>query len=437
MRVERSELYKNILFTAFWVYALFGFISNELLPFMAGARTVFLLFYDATIVSLGLLTLKKKEDIFFILSFIVISFIFTCNLNGYSFLYYINGLRDFITFLFIIPIFRYFFSEEDRRNDFIKSFDKQLYMFLVIQVPCVVWQFIKYGANDHGGGSLGNWNSGVVSTLIYLISFYLIQKHFDKNNYIKSLWENKRYIILLFPTFLNETKVSFVFLIMYFFLLIPIDRKIFIRVLAAIPIFVGLVFAAITLYLSSTGNTGDIFSLEYYMEGYLMDDESEDWALWLFENGEWSDDDVPRFTKILYLSEINEEYPGHVYTGFGVGLFKGGTIMDTSDFYIQNEWFLMGTVPYVIHILMQLGLVGLIWIIVFWVVKIGLPRKDTKRNLNLQLYIIFLVLIIFFYNDTFRNPFMSLILLYVLENSFESKGSGEPTEQICDNHTEL
>ena len=196
MQVEKNKIYQNILFTAFWIRAMFGFISDELMPFISSLTPIVYLLFDATLVILGCLTIKKRWDLMILFSFLIIFYITTCVYNGLDLLFFINGLRDFITFLFIIPILSYFFAEEERKEAFVESFDKQLYIFLLVQAICLTWQFLKYGANDHGGGSLGNWNSGVISIMIFLISFYLIQKRIDKKNYIASLWRNKIYVIL-------------------------------------------------------------------------------------------------------------------------------------------------------------------------------------------------------------------------------------------------
>lgn len=416
MQIEKRELYQNILFTVFWVRTTFGFIADEFMPFLRTLESPLFLAIDFTIVVLGIMLLKKKWDIIFISTFIVTSYLITCWYNNISLFLYVNGIRDFITFLFIVPIINYFFENESRKENFIKAFDKNLFLFLLIQTPCLIWQFLKYGAGDHGGGSLGNWNSGIISTLIYLISFYLMQKRIDNKNYFTSLWKNKIYVILLFPTFLNETKISFVFLVLYFLLLLPIDKKMFIRILVAIPSLVILIWGGIVLYLSSTNGGDDgIFSLDYYVNGYFYNEDSEEYVKWLRDMDNVDDEslDIPRFTKFLLMPELSEENPGHELTGFGVGIFKGGTFVDNTDFYNKYEWLLVGSIPYLFHLLIQLGIVGLVYFIVFWVGCLVIRKKDKVRVKNLQLYIISVVTLILFYNDSLRNILLGLILIYI------------------------
>lgn len=419
MQIEKSFLFQRIFIIAFWIRGTFGFISDEFLPFLSSVQPLIYLAFDIVLVLLGFATIRKKWDIILLISFIAISYTTTCLYNGLSLTFYLNGLRDFITFIFIIPIINYFFDNNGRKDRFVKVIDKQLYIFLIVQAFCIIWQFLKYGAGDHGGGSLGNFYSGITSTLIYLISFYLMLKRIDKTKYVQSLWENRNLIILLFPTFLNETKTSFIFLVLYFLLLLPIDRKIFIRILFIVPMIILLMWGAIGIYISSIGSTTeDVFSIDYYLDSYLLSDASSEYAQWLFDADNGDIEDIPRFTKLMLLDGIDEELPGHFYTGFGVGTFKGGTITETSDFYTQYEWLLSGSIPYIFHLIVQLGILGILWVLLFGIVRLVLPRYNEYRDMNLQLFIIFILLVLIFYNDSLRNPFFGFILMYVFEMSW-------------------
>ena len=423
MVIEKSLLYQRVFFIAFWIRALYSFVAQELMPFLESSQSYVFIAFDLIIVALGLITLRKKTDIILLLTFIVFTYYSSCMVNPLSVGFYLNGMRDFIPFLFLFPIFGYFFEDAERKDRFIKDFDKNLFIFLIIQFPCLVFQFLKYGANDHGGGSLGNWNSGVVSTLIYLVSFYLIQKKIDPKHYLASLWENKIYVILLIPSFLNETKISFIFFVLYFLLLLPIDRKIFIRALIAIPVVAILLWGVIIGYMSAIGGTteGNIFSTEYYTEMYLMNDDSEAYAQWLSDRDDEDIEDIPRFTKLMIIPEVFSENPNHSMVGFGVGHFKGGSIIENSKFFMEYEWLLYGSIPYLFHLIIQVGIIGLIWFVCFWIIKMGFSRKGYKRDLNLQLYIILAVVLILFYNDSLRSSFMMLVLIYLIERSFIPK----------------
>jgi hypothetical protein len=424
MQIEKSLLYQRILFVAFWIRATYNFVAEELVPVLYPFELKSDLFFDAVIVFLGIITLRKKVDIFMLSGFVLVSWFITCEYNNLSFIFFANGLRDFITFLFVIPILHYFFNNDFRKKRFVESFDKQIFIFLVLQVVCIFWQYIKYGGGDHGGGSLGNFYSGTISILIYLSSFYLIQKRIDKKNYISSIWENKIYIFLLFPTFFNETKISFILFVVYFLLLLPIDRKLFIRIVFLTPLLTILVIIAGYLYLeSSNSQFGDLFNgdnLELYFKSDA-DNLAEAKSDIEWNNNVGNLADVPRITKLMLLPELDEENPGHVITGFGLGHFKGKHEIKPSKFSIEYDWLLHGTIPYSFHLIIQLGVVGIVWFIFFWIVYLGVIPTNYKRNRNLQLFLFFVIISLLIYFESFRYSFFGLLFFFFLQSSWDPK----------------
>lgn len=415
---------KRILFTALWIRLTFGFVADEFYTDLEQLSPFMKLLFDAVIVMLGLITIRKKSD--FIIAGIAFAITGYATLvqNGLDVLFYLNGMRDFIGYIFILPIIHYFADNEIRWQGFIKTFDKSLFVFLCLQAFCVTWQFFEYGAGDHGGGSLGNWHSGIISTLIFLSSFYLLQKRIDRAHFWTSLKNNSLLIILLFPTTLNETKVSFVFMVMYFLLLIPIDREALIRITLAIPILILSLWGAATAYVVSTGGEmGDVFSLEYYIQGYMLaeDDESEKYAQWLVDNDSDEIEDIPRVTKLLMLSDIYAENPGTELLGQGVGHFKGGTIVPDSDFFNLYKWLLIGSIPYSFHVIIQLGFVGLLLTLAFFLYAIFFMKIDmgngTGPNRNIQLYVLLTLLLNYLYIDSMRNSYMMILFLVIIAAS--------------------
>lgn len=380
------------------------------------------LLFDAVIVILGLITIRDKRDLIIATIALAFTAVTTIIFNGMDLLFYLNGMRDFIAYIFIMPILRYFMQDERQWQDFTASFDKSLFIFLVIQVFCIVEQFIRYGAGDHVGGSLGNWHSGIISTLIYASSFYLLQKRIDPDRLLKSISDNFILILLLIPTFLNETKISFLFLALYFLLIIPINRKIFIRLIFAVPVLLLLLWGGATAYVVATGGSmGDVFSLDYYIEGYLIadGDDNEKYAKWLVDNDSDEVEDIPRFTKFLLLEEVFEENPGHQLVGYGVGHFKGGTIVPDSDFFNDYKWLFIGTVPYAFHVIIQVGFIGLMLTLAFFIWLILVPQdKILERDNNLQLFILFSILLLYLYTDSLRNAYMELFFLYFIAQSW-------------------
>ncbi|MBR5332765.1 MAG: hypothetical protein IKV32_05680 [Muribaculaceae bacterium] len=419
--LDRYVLYRRMLFTVFWVWATFGFLQEEMLPFLASIRSTVFMGLDIVMLFLAFVCVRDKQSILFSLLFLVLAFISTVISQGLSIVNLVNGCRDFLPLL-SLPMFR----ELQRRYgaDFIERFDKQLYYFLILQAPCVVWQFLNYGANDAGGGSLGYGYSGVISTLIYIISFYLIQKRWTYTNYFRDLLDNKLLIFLLFPTFLNETKVSFVFCLCYFILLMKIDAKIMFKMVVAAPLVLIVLFLVYNVYLSATGNEDDITSLDYYTDTYLAVDDPDHLMLLgeMLQDGEFEDDDwvvdLPRFTKLMFFPILMESSENSKFIGAGVSHFKGGTSLKLTKFATDYQWALLGSVPYIYFVLVQLGYVGLVGFIGFILVTgFEIGRYRPNRMLNLQFFLIIVMVILLCYNDSFRVGIFSSIFCYILFRS--------------------
>lgn len=419
MQVTKSILIQRALIGVFWVLGTVGFICDEFVPGLESLRSYIILACDAVLVMIGLMSLRHKVDLIFIGSLLLLSMTSSIVFNRLPVIFSVNGMRVFIGAMFCYPIFRYFIDDQQRHDHFIKTWDKQLEIFLWLQVFCIGYQFIIYGADDHGGGSLGNWYSGTISMLIYLISFYLMKKRINPKHFMASIVNNYKYVLLLLPTFFNETKISFVLLVLYFVLLMPIDKRLFVRSIIVLPIMSLLFLLGYTTYqltykgdVSKTADNLDIFSEEYLMEYVLSDVENaEEDVEWSLENDEKGVADLGRLTKFLLLPMFEENNPGHIPLGFGVGHFKGGTKLSHSEFYDQYEWYLIGTIPYLIHIYLQLGVVGLLWFIVFFIsLFIRHPKAYPKRDLNLQIFLIIFIGINLFYLESLRDPFFCTIV---------------------------
>lgn len=419
MRITKSILIERALLGVFWVLGTLGFVCDELIPWLESVRSYILLACDAVLVLIGLMSLRHRADIIFVCLLTILGFISSLVLNKMPLAFTVNGMRVFIGALFMYPIFRYFMDVPARRERFIKLLDKNLEVFLWLQVFCIGYQFIIYGADDHGGGSLGNWYSGTISMMIYLISFYLLKKHINPKHFMSSVLANYKYVLLLLPTFFNETKISFVLLVLYFVLLMPIDKRIFIRTMIIAPIMALLFVVGYSTYkmtykgeLANTAGNADIFSEDYWIEYLFMDlERAEEDATWNMEHSEKGLADIPRVTKFLLLPMFEEDNPGHVPLGFGVGHFKGGTKMSHSELYDQYEWYLIGTIPYLIHVYLQLGVVGVLLFMVFLIsLFIRHPEGCSRRDLNLQLFLLLLIGINFFYIETLRDPVFCFVV---------------------------
>lgn len=419
--IQRDRTYFVIFCIVFWVEITLGFITEEIVPPLQILPRMSVLAGDFILFVMGLMLTRTIGEKLLIISLYILGFISTIYINGESFLNLFNGSRDFFGILFVPIIIRYFYNCKEK--DWIReSFIKQLKIFLYIQAFCITEQFIRYGANDHGGGSMGNGASGMVSILIISTSFYLVTLNWNPNEYLKSLWKNRLWIFLMYPVLLNETKASFVLITLYFILLLPGEFKSILKVLAALPFAVVLGLGLIHIYQVATHQTDeDVASIEYiskYLEG---DDEIDqvEWSEKVVLEGlaeeDFGDGDLPRFLKHTEIQEPVASSPGHELWGAGLGQFKGGTFLDPPNFYRKYEWLLHGTVTTYMFLYVQLGIMGIIWYVIcmtYWL-AFNITKRG-GRNLSIKFMLLGIVVLTFMYNDFFRYTYATTIFFFIL-----------------------
>lgn len=421
MKFEVRFILQRLFFIGFWLATCTGFVSD--LMWGSGEpsilRTMSLLAVDAIIVLLGVCTIRKMFDIIMIISFLIISYFSTCLINNGSLISWANGLRYFNAILFMVPILRYFWATEYRHDLFVKSLDKQLYIFLWLQVPAVLFQFFMHGAGDKVGGTMGDGFSGVLSFCIYYVSFYLLTKRIDRNNIMRSLYKNWTLIFLLFPTFLNETKISFALIIAYFILLLPIDRKYIIRITFLSPLIIILVGVGSFFYSSTVDESQGKLKLdpeffEEYLDADLDQLEKGLEYLEKYENEE--EFDIPRFTKLGLMPMVFSAHPGNNILGFGINIYSRGKYIEESDFNKEYDWLLRGTSPHIYSTYMQLGIIGSIWMMTFLISLFLIkPKKYPKRDLSSQLFFFIAIIILLLYSDLWiNNNFCYIMLTFIM-----------------------
>jgi hypothetical protein len=419
--IERNLFYYRIFIIIFWIEACFGFVSEELLPFEALVKLKSPLFFlfDIIIVLLGLACMERKKDKVLLGSFVLIAVVSTILINKESWIALINGSRQFIGVIFWVPIFRYLLTCK-RGVEFREKIDRNLFVFLCLQAFCITEQFIRYGANDHGGGSLGNGYSGVISTLICLLSFYFISKKWDSSNYIESLKKNWLYIFLLYPVFLNETKASFLYLAVYFLLLYKFEIKTVGKLLIAAPLIVAGVVGLYNIYLVATNQQDVDVASEDTMTEYLLStdvDELVNISQAVQDDGLETDNiwgvDLPRFAKIGLLPTVMANSNGGMLLGAGLGQFKGGTTLELTKYATENQWYISGTIPLIQFIVVQLGVIGFIWFCLCILNIISFKDKTSGFATQKKLFLLAVVMLSFVYNDMFQFGILTAIYCYI------------------------
>lgn len=427
---RRRYVCQLIFWAVFWVWNIYGFLADDVFTPLSRSRSQLMWVLDMIMLGMACWVVRSRVHLSIVAVFLPLTWWVTCVLCHESVLFWVNGIRDFIGLLLVYPILLFIMEERHSREHFLASFDRQGLYLLLVHAFCIVVQFLLYGAGDLVGGGYGHYFSGQVSVTIYLVSFFLLRRRLNPDDFLHSLAQNKIYLILLLPTFLNETKVSFVLLILYFLLIAPIDRKLLVRILWMGPLLAVALWVGYGLYAYSTsvGHSSVQFeTAEDVLRYFVMEDLElvEGDARWNMENNRGITD-VPRFTKIAYLAVLNEQEPGHLLMGFGVGHFKGGTQLATSQFSRDYDWLLMGSVPYLFHVFIQMGLVGLLLLQLLVVIyAVDKPQWASGRDVNLQLMLLAVVFIVYLYNDMFRNLAFCMVFFALMSASWLVEPSRE------------
>lgn len=419
-------LYRPLLFywtftIALWVRMTVGFVTEEVMPPLEAVRPVIELLTDATFALLGLLTLRNRRDIFFFLTFFLLAFISTIVVNRLSVTIFLNGFREFVGLSLAYPALRYMIAQTPSYG-FVDRFDRQLYAFLWVQAFCVTFQFIKYGATDAVGGSFGFGGSGMVSVLIYVISFYLLMRNRVPDSLYLTLWRNKWLIFLLYPSFLNETKISLILLTLYVLLIFPLSARNLWRLLFLSPFIAAGLWGVFLLYARVTNQTMErLLSLDFYNE-YLIGEDVDrlvDFAIGVHD-GDFDDaailwtEDLPRMAKIGLAFSALGTTRGGLWLGAGIGHFKGGTSLGLSEFSVQYNWLLFGSRPLLFFMLIQLGFIGVLWLICNLFTSLRVKSNSDERSINIKTFLGIIFLILMFYNDSFRFTFFCALVFYPL-----------------------
>ena len=183
-------------------------------------------------------------------------------------------------------------------------------------------------------------------------------------------------MILLFPTFLNETKVSFILLLMYFFLLFPINRDYIRRVIMIMPVVVILMGGALWVYVETVERSDEMLDPKFLMEEYLYGDYTVEELAgavdWLMDN-----------ETIGFIPYIIDENGDHWLVGLGLQGYNGSVNMTQTKVVEEYNWFFLGTNPYVCHIIVQLGLLGLAWAIIYYfLLYTSRPGSDVSLTIS-------------------------------------------------------
>lgn len=413
----KYRLICNTLFVMFWVLATYNFITQEATGTEVPAVELGVrLLGQGVMVILGLWTLRSRTDIVIIAAFCLLTLVSTLWVNHQGFMVWVDGLRLYVGFLFMVPILRYLLSDNQMRGWFIARMDRNIFRFLLLQFPCIVWQFFRYSNYDLVGGSLGYMMSGVVSNLIYLCSFYLMLRRWDYDkDYLANIVSNRILLLLLLPSFLNETKISFVFLLMYFFFLIPMDRKFVKRMVWIAPLMAVVMGGALYLYMSVIGGKSYVSDSASAAQYVIGDEAALNMVQGIMEhNDQTVAKDFARGLKFAITPAIMNRNPPSWICGYGIGQYKVGESANKVPFAKQYQWLLIGTMIQGHVFWIETGLVGLGLYLIYWFVLLKVFRRRVDRNRQLQWFLGLNVLVFTVYNAPFLVIPFFIIFLYMM-----------------------
>lgn len=359
-----------------------------------------LLLIDVGIIAVCASSLVKKTFNLNVLIIVLLTSVFTYLLHNYSIISHINGIREMVNIFLIFS-----FYEEVSGSPYRKLLDQKIEkftkIFLIAQIPISLYQFLLYGAGDSVGGSLGKGNSGILTFVVVLMVYRVIKENYPRKG-IKAYLNT----IFLLPLFVNETKISFVLIPMMFFFMGKVRKfsTILVSALGAAGFFLLL-----NTFYSDRGRTMDnpfeqIFSQDY-LDNYLLGAETS-------KKGDIQID-VPRFTKIVIATQLLSRDITEAMFGTQVGAFKGGKVVEKSEFSKNYFWLLLGSRPYLFYLMITGGWILVITMIFFFCKKIFRGFGLTPDKQLAYLCGIFL-LVIMFYNDSPRNQFFIMMFAYYL-----------------------
>ena len=391
----------NVLFFCLYLGSVGKYFLNQFV-YSRSIDTLINIIIDFLIIVLTLSFIKMKSKYMnYIYVFIIFSTLSYIISENKSLLSHINGIRETLVFIcyFVIMDVLYRTRQIEKINEKFIIFS---YFFLTIQIPIAIQQFIKFGAGDAVGGTFGYGGSGILTFSIFILIYYLIENKIGTSK--ERLKKSIPFLIFLIPIALNETKISFIIMLIYFISFMDIKSASSSLLFASFGVLSVISFS----YIYSTQEN---VSYKNPLEGIYSGDFLNSYLL----GDEIVDEDVPRFTKLIVGTQklAND---GDLLLGKDYGAFTGSQSRMSSEFSKKYEWLLAGSRPYSFFLIISGGVILLVLII--WLVFSEIFRKQPKGIKNysspLLLFLSAVFLISLFYNDGLRSTVFSFLFVFIL-----------------------
>jgi len=313
---------------------------------------------------------------------------------------YYNGIslvilqyREFKYLLLLIIMIPY------SDKEYFKNVWTALKIIAAISVPVAVIQWIIYRDDgDRITGLLGYGGSGTLTLFVLIVFFTELGMRLQYNKPVLGY-----YFLYLIPTFINETKITFVLIPVMLMSTLIITKKLNSKkaILIIILCLLVVVIYAVIYERVYSKSIFEIFSYDYLSE-YLF---ATNWI-----------GDAGRLAKVLFAYNIIKN--GNFFLGYGlgssyIGATSGKVGYIARNFY--NESMFGGTRPQLFLSLLDMGVLGtalLLIIIIFFFIKVLKNKVNTiERFIAINGFIILFVTLLY-QNIFYTYQIMYIIILY-------------------------
>lgn len=389
METAINNFQKNIFTLLLYASGL----TNYLMDLAGGNRTPLLAFFDALILLLGWLSISyTRGGLAYIVLFILACIVVNLSYTPSSIFYALNGVREIVFILAMVMFYNKIFADgnEELTEEYIKIMKTYGFIYLIAQVPTSFIQYMQFGPGDMVGGTEGYLGSGMLTLAVICMVYFM--SHFAMNVSMTVML-----YICMIPLVLNETKISFILipLTVVFMKFKPRLQNVAVAVVSAVTLFLLFNRFYAARYLDFDNSAKGIFTWDFLSDYLLSEDVYED---------------IPRLTKIILAWKLISQETHTLLFGVEYGMFRGGNVIEVSEFKRNYYWLLFGTRPYLFFLLLQGGLflsIGITWLIVH--------INHYFRKLNkFKVYLFLMFLLIMVYTDAYRNQhFVTIYLFFV------------------------
>ncbi|MBL7996063.1 hypothetical protein JNM05_11890 [bacterium] len=402
---KSSRSWHRIYFIVLFVYAYGNFLV-EIVPPLTQAVSIVRAVADFLLLLFGVKALVYRENkvlrllvVFFV---IISSVTFYLNSSTTTLFVHLNGLREPLVLIVALAMLAHIFYS-DGRGRFVRSMNKFLLVFLVIQIPVAFSQFFRFGAGDQVGGTFSDGGSGMLSQIIFLAVYYLLLVRAGKPNGVGFRLNKVTPLLILFiPVFINQTKISFVFFAVLALLQVRVQLN-----LAKVFFTIAAGAVALFLFVKILAATTDIDLADYLDPDTIEKDFFSDWA---------AAEDITRFGKLVIAYDQFENEPYKHIWGAGYGLMKGKSVIETSEAGRDLERLYFGSRIQFFSTYLQGGLLftALFLILNFYYFTSSRNTHFKYNFIRFKSFAFSLFVLMWIYNDALLVTYFNLFAAYFL-----------------------